>query len=227
MKMSIPTITFQKVLSSCIIFVLGFVFTTALLHQVAPRSSRTHPTPAPALIVGSTTIKPHEVVSYDEAPAIAEAPREKIAYTTPVRIKIPKLKIDARINSMGLTTKGDMEAPTRPQDVGWYKFGTRPGEQGNAVMAGHYGNGSSRGLSIFDNLHTLSKNDTIYTEDEKGTVVTFVVSKMQTYAWNDVVAEVFEPADEQAHLNLITCQGVWDKARQTYTQRLVLFATKV
>jgi hypothetical protein len=41
-----------------------------------------------------------------------------------------------------LTTDGDMESSIHPQNVGWYKFGSRPGEQVNAVLVGHFGSGS-------------------------------------------------------------------------------------
>ncbi|MFZ2299818.1 MAG: class F sortase [Candidatus Moraniibacteriota bacterium] len=38
--------------------------------------------------------------------------------------------------------------------------------------------------------------------------------------------DVFSSDDGKAHLNLITCEGVWDKASKRYSKRLVVFTDK-
>lgn len=40
---------------------------------------------------------------------------------------------------MGLTDDNDIEAPPTNDDAGWYRYGTRPGNEGSAVIAGHFG----------------------------------------------------------------------------------------
>ena len=37
---------------------------------------------------------------------------------------------------------------------------------------------------------------------------------------------VFISNDEKLHLNLITCEGIWSKAQQSYSKRLVVFADR-
>lgn len=32
-----------------------------------------------------------------------------------------------------------MDTPKSPFDVGWFRLGKRPGENGSAVVSGHYG----------------------------------------------------------------------------------------
>ncbi len=140
------------------------------------------------------------------------------------RLKIPKIGVDAQIESMGFTQSGDMESPNGPQYVGWYKFGARPGEKGSAVIDGHYGRWINGEASVFDNLNQLSKDDNLYITDQKGQTTTFTVRASHTYKPNDNDTNVFISNDGKAHLNLITCEGVWNEVQKTYSNRLVVFA---
>jgi len=54
----------------------------------------------------------------------------------PVRLRVPALAIDAEIIPVGVTAVGDYEVPPASQ-VGWYRFGSVPGEAGSAVLAAH------------------------------------------------------------------------------------------
>lgn len=168
---------------------------------------------------------------------ITPAPRSKVLSTSeetvpravnaglPTRLKIPSIKVDALIHPVGIALNGDMEAPTEQQNVGWYKNGPYPGDTGKAVLAGHYGQKNGKG-SVFDSLHTLQKGDIMYVEDENGTTTTFIVRESRIYNHQDDAQTVFVPTDGSAHLNLITCQGAWNVATQTYLKRFVLFADK-
>jgi LPXTG-site transpeptidase (sortase) family protein len=141
------------------------------------------------------------------------------------RLKIPKINVDAAIESVGLTSDGAMDAPKERTGVAWFNLGSRPGENGSAVIAGHYGwkNGEA---SVFDNLYKLRKGDTLYIEDEEGVIISFVVREMRTYDKDEDASDVFSSLDGKSHLNLITCEGVWDKVFKTYSKRLVVFTDK-
>lgn len=143
----------------------------------------------------------------------------------PLRLKIPKIKVDAVVVNVGLTPEGAMGAPKNYRDVAWFELGQRPGENGNAVIAGHYGWKDNK-PSAFDNLYKLRKGDKIYVEDDKGVTVTFVVNKAVRYSPNDLATEVFVSSDGKSHLNLITCEGIWNKLAKSYSKRLVIFADK-
>lgn len=53
-----------------------------------------------------------------------------------------------------------------------------------------------------------------------------MVRELRTYGPKDDVTNVFNSSDGQAHLNLITCEGIWDKASKSYSKRLVIFTDK-
>jgi LPXTG-site transpeptidase (sortase) family protein len=138
----------------------------------------------------------------------------------PVRLIIPAINVDANIQQVGITSEGDMEVPSNTVDVGWFKLGSRPGEKGSAVISGHV-DGKNGEVAVFTNLDKLKKGDKLYIQDDKGTTTSFVVRESRTYT-PGYAEEVFS-LNDSAHLNLVTCDGVWDKNKKIYTKRLVLF----
>lgn len=143
----------------------------------------------------------------------------------PMRLKIPELNLDSKIEYVGLTPSGEMATPESIGNVGWYEQGVRPGELGNAVIAGHSGwkNGES---AAFDDLYMLHVGDKIYIEDVSGAIITFVVRAKRIYSAQDNVPEVFNATDEKSHLNLITCAGDWDSVTGNYSKRLVVLTER-
>lgn len=143
----------------------------------------------------------------------------------PTRLKIPSIDVDAPIEYVGLAPDGAMDTPKSYVNVGWFNLGRRPGENGSAVIAGHFGTINKR-LQVFNNLHKLRKDDKIYIEDEKGRNIIFVVREIQRYGKDEDSSGIFGSSDGKAHLNLITCAGVWNKAEKTFSERLVVFTDK-
>lgn len=154
------------------------------------------------------------------------APEEKLLhFGLPIRLRIPKLDIDVPVELVGLTLNGDMDTPKSPDNVAWFKFGPRPGEAGFSVMAGHLDQ-KDGSPAVFSDLDKLRQGDKLYVEEENGSTVMFVVKELRVYAWSGDASNVISSSDEGAHLNLITCEGVWDKAQKNYTQRLVVFTDR-
>jgi LPXTG-site transpeptidase (sortase) family protein len=142
----------------------------------------------------------------------------------PVRLIIPSIGIDAAIEYVGVTPQKILGVPAGPTDVAWFDLGPRPGEQGTAVIDGHEG-WKDNIPAVFDDLHELQKGDEIYVQDASGTQTTFVVAALETYGKNQDTSDVFSSPDAgTVHLNLITCEGVWNAATQSYSGRLVVFA---
>ena len=143
----------------------------------------------------------------------------------PVQLKIPKINIDTAIEHVGLTSSGAMDVPKDPTQVAWFNHGPRPGEVGSAVISGHY-RWKNNTPVIFNDLHLLQKGDRVSVVDAAGVTTTFLVREVRVYGLHDNAAGVFTSSDGKAHLNLITCQGVWDNVKKSYLQRLVVFTDK-
>lgn len=143
----------------------------------------------------------------------------------PVRLEIPEINVNAVIEYVGLTPQGAMAVPEGPVDVAWFDLGPFPGENGSAVIAGH--EGWKDGIAaVFDDLYKLRAGDKILIEDGNGATVTFVVREIRTYDQNGNASSVFDSTDGRSHLNLITCEGTWNAAEKSYSDRLVVFADK-
>ena len=144
----------------------------------------------------------------------------------PVRIRIPAIQGDAAILPVGFAPDGAMGVPEDPSDVAWFKLGPKPGEIGSAVLAGHFG-WKDNIPAVFDDLKTLKVGDKIFIENAKGETITFDVQALRTFGEKGNAADVFSSNDGKAHLNLVTCEGVWNKTSKSYSERLVVFADKV
>lgn len=167
----------------------------------------------------------HEVVLQRQvaAPAVPVAvPAEQ---SIPLRLLIPSINVDASIDSVGIAANGAMDIKKDQDLVAWYNLGPKPGNTGSAVIAGHYGWVNGKG-SVFNELHTLKAGDKVSVSNDKGVIITFVVRKTQSYDPAADATNVFHSDDGKAHLNLVTCEGVWDNNHQTYSSRLVVFTDK-
>lgn len=147
------------------------------------------------------------------------------SYGLPVRLQIRHLKIDAKVLYMGATKLGKMEVPSNVTDVGWYKFGALPGNQGTAVIAGHL-DGLKAEPGVFSNLSKVQIGDDVSVVDNAGATASFRVSSMKSYSDNEQPTEVFS-STTGSHLNLITCSGAWDKSAHHFKQRLVIFTDRI
>lgn len=152
--------------------------------------------------------------------------QQQVLAGRPVTISIPRLAVEAPVDPMGVMSNGDMEAPDGAVRTGWYKLGPNPGNAGSAVIAGHFGRWKNGEASVFDNLHTLQAGDKVVVHDDTGAIITFKVREMRVFGRDDNAETIFTSNDGKAHLNLITCQGTWEAAKKTYSDRLVVFTDK-
>ena len=141
----------------------------------------------------------------------------------PVRLHIPRIGVDAPVESVGVNAKGNMAVPSVYSAVGWYENGPRPGAPGNSVIAGHLDN--SRGTSaVFVRLRELQRGDRIFVSDKNDNVLTFVVTRSELYAYTDSPGDAVFTSTGDARLVLITCEGEWDPTAKSYDKRRVVYA---
>jgi len=148
-------------------------------------------------------------------PAVPAAP------DLPARLIIPSISLNDTISKVGTNDKGEMDVPPgNTTNVGWYQFGTVPGNVGSAVIDAHV-------FAAFSKLRNLSVGSSIYIQTESGQKLHFVVSEAKQYALADVPADLLFNRSDQARLNLITCAGKLTPDHSTYDHRLVVYATLV
>lgn len=174
-------------------------------------------------ILEDTAQKNLPVVVNENTSTFTELPKPIIGL--PLRLKIPQINGDFLVEGVGVTANGEMDVPKGPTTTAWFNLGPRPGEEGSAVISGHFGwkNGVA---AAFDNLHNLKSGDKIYVESDMSTSTVFVVREVRLYDQHADDTNIFSSNDEKAHLNLITCEGIWNKDQKSYSNRLVVFTDK-
>ena len=164
--------------------------------------------------------------SAEALPQLVPTPVVEPTVGLPIRLKIPKIKVNAPIDYVGVLPDGSMGIPTLPQHAAWYQSGPRPGEVGSAVIDGHlnwwYGS-----AGVFGRLKSLKKGDVLSVQSDQGETILFRVSGLKLFREKDDATAIFTSTDGKAHLNLVTCDGVWIHAVRAYSQRLVVFTDKI
>ena len=144
------------------------------------------------------------------------------AVELPRRIKIPAIGVDAAFEYVGIAEDGAMDVPKDPQQVAWYRLGPRPGEPGNAILAGHVDWGGK--TAVFWRLADLKAGDTVEIVASDQRKYEFVV---QWQRWFDAdsapVEEVFRQSDVP-EITMVTCGGVFDTKTRQYRSRVVVRA---
>jgi len=196
----------QKLFISITVPIISLCISFLLFYTFMPRATSTK-----AVVTQVNTTQPVVTTS---------------SVTPPTKMRIDSIKVAAAVYPVGIAANGDMDIKEDPTELAWYQLGPKPGEEGSAVVAGHYG--WKDGVpSVFNDLNKLTKGDTVTSVGSDGKVKTFTVTHTALYAPNQDATAVFRSDDGKSHLNLVTCQGSWNKSAQSYTERLVVFTDLV
>ena len=183
----------------------------------------------------SQTVASHEV---DETEVTQE---KKDDYQVPNPsfpryLSIPSLKIsNARVVQIGtIKDTGQLDSPKSIYDAGWYTKSGLPGAGKGAVLIDGHNGGPTKG-GIFENLGSLSKGSEIIIERGDGQRITYQVADNREMSVEDINNESnplgmktmlnsMDPKKEG--LNMITCVGDWDYAKNTFNKRVMLRAVR-
>lgn len=144
----------------------------------------------------------------------------------PVRLQIPIIGVDSAIEDALITPDGRMDVPAGSVNVAWFALGPHPGQVGSAVIGGHFGINNNVPF-VFYNLDKLKVGDKVYIVNDKSDTLAFVVRSIKSFDRNADATTVFTSNDGLAHLNLITCEGMWNQVNGTYPLRLVIFTDAI
>jgi sortase (surface protein transpeptidase) len=146
----------------------------------------------------------------------------------PVSIQIDAVGVNGPVETREIVD-GELETPSGPWVVAWYRQTARPGELGNVVMGGHvdYWN---IGPAVFFNLGTLEEGEEIEVTDAAGNAYDYAVEWIRAYPVAELtpgqLREIVGPTEDPS-LTLITCGGAFDPGRGEYLMRMVVRAARV
>ncbi|HSX09179.1 MAG TPA: class F sortase [Candidatus Saccharimonadales bacterium] len=199
-----------------VIIFLGVIAGVAIGHSFAHK--KTQPSKQ---VLGTQTIAQKEI-----APTTSPTSSEPVAPGVPEKISIPKINVNTTVESVGMDSEGRMDIPKDPADTAWFSPGYKPGMNGSAVIDGHL-DLVTGAPAVFWNLKLLSAGDNISVTENNGKTYTFAVTQTVRYPYNSFpIKEVFAASDVPM-LNLITCNGTWDKTTKNYSDRLVVYSKLV
>lgn len=158
-------------------------------------------------------------VNLDRLTKDAERANEQ---SEPAFISIPSLGVEnAIVNAVGVEANGDMEIPPADQ-VGWYRFGPRPGEAGSAVIAGHIAYNGVDG--VFRYLADLEVGTNFFLTFDDSSIAEYVVTDLQTYLKTELPRDdLFDPSGPP-RLVLVTCGGSFNYDASSYESNVVAYA---
>ncbi|MEU7301252.1 class F sortase [Streptomyces sp. NPDC007206] len=144
--------------------------------------------------------------------------------STPTRLVIPKISVNAPFTTLTLNSSGQLQPPPAGDTnlVGWYAKGASPGEKGTAIIAGHVDTKTS--AAVFANLDGLRRGDRFTVERADGRDADFVVDDAKTFAKDDFPSQRVYADARRPEVRLITCAGPYDHTAKDYTENLVVFA---
>jgi len=144
--------------------------------------------------------------------------------STAQRLIIPVINVDAPIVPVGLdATTGSMAAPVGWFDIGWYRYGPRPGYPGSAALAGHLDTNTGS-AAAFWNLDQLVPGDTIIYQASNGSQLPFIVEETAFYPWDQVPLDRIFARSGEPRVSLITCGGQWSRNNLNYSHRTIVYA---
>ncbi len=146
----------------------------------------------------------------------------------PRELIVQKLGINANIVPISTLKDGSLDAPKTAWDVGWYEQSALPGAGNGALFIDGHVNDAVGTPGIFYKLNTLTAGDTITIEKGDHASINYTVRAVDQRLIADIdmsqVLRPFVPGKEG--LNLMTCGGVYDAARRTYDDRVIIYAVR-
>ena len=140
----------------------------------------------------------------------------------PLRIRVNAVGIDARIVSVGVQGNGEMQVPDDISTVGWYRFGSRPGRPGSAVLSGHV-DSRLAGAGAFFRLQDVKPGDVVVVNFSDGSVRSFRAVARRSFPKARLPGTLFARRGP-AVLALITCGGEYDARTHHYADNVVVYA---
>lgn len=171
------------------------------------------------------------VARTDVGPAIRPLPPAQgipvieTAQPRPTAIRIPEIGVErSAVRAVGVESDGDYEVPG-VSEVGWYRFGSAPGQTGSTVMAAHVAYDGRDG--VFRWLDRIERGAVVTVELDDGSTVSYEVVGKATYVKTELPFDEIFSESGPDRLALITCGGEFDRELRSYESNVVAYAVPV
>ena len=150
-----------------------------------------------------------------------------VAADLPRIINIPVINVTARVRTVGVNSRGDIDTPKNLNDTAWYDGSSKPNQEGQVFIDGH--TSFSRNIAAaFNDLNKVHDGDQIFIETGNGAKFRYRVTGVETVDANKVDMGKVLNTQDGAHkgLTLMTCTGTFNYRTQTADKRLIVYAVQ-
>lgn len=205
--------------------VIEQALSTQVTEPISPATSPTTGTSVP----DSTQSEPSDSQPTTPADSQPTTPQFTIGVhpeghnRVPVTLRIPAIGVEAPVKPAGVEADGEMEVPGNVSEVGWYKYGSAPGESGSAVLAAHVDLAGS-GPGVFFDLRLVEPGDIILVDLDDDTTLTYRAEARTVYDKDDLPTEAIFSRQGPQILTLVTCGGGFNRSLRSYDSNVVVYA---
>jgi hypothetical protein len=178
------------------------------------------PVPAGAPGAAATPVASHRPTSVADG---FTSSRDIKDVALPVRVRIPRVGIDSRLQRLGKAADGTVELPSAAALAGWYAGGPRPGQAGPAVIIGHVD--WDHGPAVFFRLAELRPGDEVDVDRADGSTARFRVERLQEVLKTQFPTDLVYAPSLTTSLRLVTCGGSFDHSAHSYRDNVIVYAT--
>ncbi|MEM7094874.1 MAG: sortase [Actinomycetota bacterium] len=142
----------------------------------------------------------------------------------PVSLAIEAIDVvDAAVIAVGVNPDQTFEVPPA-DEVGWYRFGPTPGDEGSAVLAAHIAFDGVDG--VFRHLADAEVGSVVVVGFDDGTSQRYRIESITDYVKEELPDELFARTGD-AQLALITCGGSFNPELRSYDSNTVAVAVPI
>lgn len=175
-------------------------------------------------------VQTSEVVTYSTDTPSEDRPddtyRWRGASGDPMKLTISGIGVDAYIQNVGVDQNQQIAVPNNVHIAGWFIDSVKPGDKGLSIIDGHLD--GVRGEGVFDNLESVAIGEVFTVEFGSGEKRDFRVKEVKTVGLNEAIDVLYsQDMSISKQLNLITCGGVYDTAKNEYDKRVIVISERV
>lgn len=143
---------------------------------------------------------------------------------SPVSLEIEDIDVvDAAVIPVGVNPDQTFEVPPADQ-VGWYRFGPAPGDEGSAVLAAHIAFDGVDG--VFRRLADAEVGSIVAVVFDDGSRQRYRIESVTDYDKQELPSELFARSGD-SQLALITCGGTFNPQLRSYESNTVAVAVPI
>lgn len=185
-------------------------------------SSTPAPPTATAAAASATAVPVPAVPTQDGRVGAGDGP-----VPVPARLELPSLDVSSAVEPVGVDREGDLEIPEDVAEVGWYRFGPRPGDPaGSTVLSGHV-DSAEQGKGAFFRLRDLKPGDPVVIRGSDGRTWRYRVVSREEWPKSEVPLDRIFARSGAARITLVTCGGGFREDIRSYQDNIAVTAVPV